>query len=280
MRPENASNSFHGNNALHVKFRGATLPAALRANCHYGDAMAHLQLSNGQAMNFPALYFLAAILLSPPAHAAGCLDLRDAKQIVARMEQHNQERAASVARYVCLRTYALTNRRFNKSARIDVRMTYTAPGHKTFEILSETGLSVIRQRVLKKMIEAEEEASRNGVRETNQISSANYTFRLLGTGTQEGRDAYILDLQPRVPSKFLVRGRIWVNCDDFAIVRLEGAPAVKPSAFIRNIHVVQQYQKIGTLWLPLYNRSMSDSFWFGHSDVTIDSSDYRITPKP
>jgi hypothetical protein len=43
---------------------------------------------------------------------------------------------------------------------------------------------------------------------------------------------------------------------------------------------VQQYGKVGPVWLPLYNRSMSDSFFFGHTDVTIDSSDYQVTQKP
>ena len=43
---------------------------------------------------------------------------------------------------------------------------------------------------------------------------------------------------------------------------------------------MQQYLKVGPVWLPLYNRSMSDSFFFGHTDVTIDSSDYQVTQKP
>jgi hypothetical protein len=70
-----------------------------------------------------------------------------------------------------------------------------------------------------------------------------------------------------------------VDGDDFAIVRVEATPALKPSALIHNIKVVQQYEKVGAMWLPLYNRSMSDSFFFGHTDVTIDSSDYQVTLK-
>jgi hypothetical protein len=52
---------------------------------------------------------------------------------------------------------------------------------------------------------------------------------------------------------------------------------MKPSALIHNIHVVREYVKADPVWLPLYNRSMSDSFFFGHTDVTIDSSDYQVT---
>jgi hypothetical protein len=63
-------------------------------------------------------------------------------------------------------------------------------------------------------------------------------------------------------------------------VRVEATPALKPSALIHNIHIVEQYVKVGPVWLPLYNRSMSDSFFFGHTGVTIDSSDYQVTQKP
>jgi hypothetical protein len=126
------------------------------------------------------------------------------------------------------------------------------------------------------MLEAEEEASRDGIRETTYIWQRNYDFRLVGTEVREGRPAYVLEINPKTVSKFLIRGRIWVDCEEFAIVRVEGAPALKPSAFIHNIHVVQQYMKVGPAWLPLYNHSMSDSFLFGHTDVAIDSSDYHI----
>jgi hypothetical protein len=56
-------------------------------------------------------------------------------------------------------------------------------------------------------------------------------------------------------------------------LRVEATPAQKPSALIHNIHVVQQYARVDPVWSLLYNRSMSDSFSFGHTYVTIDSSE-------
>jgi len=199
------------------------------------------------------------------------------QQILAHMEERDRVRFASLPHYVCVRRYSLDNKRFHKSAEISVRMTYDYPGHKTFQVISENGLSVIRQRVLRKMLEAEEEASRDGVRETTYIWRRNYHFRLAGQDQIQGRPAYVLEIKPKVVSKFLIRGRIWLDCEDYAIVRLEASPAQKPSALIHNVQVVQQYEKVGPAWLPLYNHSMSESFWFGRTDVAIDSSDYRIT---
>jgi hypothetical protein len=162
---------------------------------------------------------------------------------------------------------------------LKVRMSCSSSGHKTFEVVFENGLSVIRKKVLRRMLEAEEEASRDDIRTQTQIAPQNYNFRLLGSEIQQGRLAYVLEATPKTISKFLLRGRIWVDGADFAIVRVEATPALKPSALIHNIKVVQQYEKVGAMWLPLYNRSMSDSFFFGHTDVTIDSSDYQVTLK-
>jgi hypothetical protein len=230
-------------------------------------------------MNRLALSLLISAILSPPVRPDGVSQPLTVQQVLSQMEQRGQARSALLAHYVCLRRYALNNRRFHKTAELSVRMTYTSPGHKTFEVLSERGLSIIRQRVLRKMLEAEEEASRDGTRESTQISQRNYEFRLAGSEMQQGRPAYVLEANPRTVNRFMIRGRIWVDCEDFAIVRVEAAPALTPSAWIRNVHVVQQYVKVGPVWLPLYNRSMSDSFFFGHTDVAIDSSDYQIAQK-
>ena len=219
---------------------------------------------------------MLSAILSPLARPAGIAGPITVQRVVAQMEERGQARSRLLARYECLRRYALSNRRFHKTAELSVRMTYASPGHKTFEVISERGLSVIRQRVLKRMLEAEEEASRDGVRETTQISPRNYDFRLVGAEVQQGRPAYVLEVKPRMVSRFLMRGRIWVDSEDFAIVRVDAAPALKPSVLIHNVHIVQQYTKVGAVWLPLYNHSMSDSFLFGHTDVTIDSSDYQI----
>ena len=231
------------------------------------------------AMRRLIVFLLISAALPSPARPAACSESPSVQQVIAQMDERGQARSALLAQYACLRRYALTNLRFHKTAELSVRMTYTYPGHKTFEVLSERGLSIVRQRVLKKMLEAEEEASRDGIRESTQISPRNYDFRLTGVEMQQGRPAYVLEIAPKRVNKFLMRGRVWVDCEDFAIMRVEAAPAVTPSVFIHNIHVVQQYVKVGPVWLPLYNHSMSDSFFFGHTDVAIDSSDYEIAQK-
>jgi len=199
------------------------------------------------------------------------------EQILQQMDEHDRAMASSVKEYTCLRRYALENRRFHKKAEINVRMTYSSPGHKKFEVLSETGPSVIRQKVLHPMLEAEEEAGRDEIRPLTRMVVANYNFKLIGTEVRQGRPSYLLELKPKTRNKFLIKGRVWIDAKDFGIMRVEATPAQNPSIFIHNTRVVQQSQQFGDVWLPLFNHSNTDSFLFGHTEVTIDSSDYKIT---
>jgi hypothetical protein len=208
-----------------------------------------------------------------PATTAPSISL---EQIIRRMDEQDQAMAASLHEYTCLRRYALENRRFHKRAELNVRMTYTAPGHKKFDVLSEQGPSVIRERVLRPMLAAEEEAGRDDVRPRTRIVRANYDFELMGAVVEQGRPAYLLQVTPKTRNKFLIRGRVWIDAKDFGIIRVEAAPAQNPSVFIRNTHVVQESTRFGEVWLPVFSDSNTDSLLFGHTEVTISSWAYKI----
>jgi outer membrane lipoprotein-sorting protein len=197
--------------------------------------------------------------------------------ILHQMEEHDRAMSASLEGYSCVRRYALVNQRFRKKAELNVRMTYEAPGHKKFEVLSEAGSAVLRQKVLRPMLDAETEAGRDDVRPHTRIVASNYQFKLLGEQLQQGRRAYVLEVSPKTRNKFLIRGRVWVDAENFGIIRVEAAPAQNPSIFIHDTRIVQQSSRHGEIWLPLFNHSNTDSFLFGHTEVTIDSSDYKIS---
>lgn len=197
-------------------------------------------------------------------------------QVLRHMGEQDKLRSTSLAQYQCLRHYVLHNERFNKTAEMTVRMTYLSPGRKTFEVLSECGSSTIRQRVLRRMLEAEEEASSDDLRLHNQMNSENYDFTLLRTELQLGRPSFMLSVAPKRPKKFLIRGTVWVDSTDFSIVRIEGTPAVNPSRLIRNTSIMYLFGKIGPFWFPETNNSETDSFLFGRTTVKIEYSKYEV----
>jgi hypothetical protein len=88
---------------------------------------------------------------------------------------------------------------------------------------------------------------------------------------------YILAVEPRTKNKLLYRGRIWVDAEDFAVVRIEAVPAKNPSFWTKETKIEQVYTKVGEFWLPLSNRSNSAIRLGGHAYFTIQYQAYQIT---
>ena len=216
----------------------------------------------------PTLFFLATMQgATPPSLTA--------PEILERMVRADNDRAKALSAYSGLRRYRFDNQKSNKHAELTVRMSRGSDGVKTFEIVAESGSGFVRDHVLRKMIEAEEESSQKGERKETRIIPENYDFRLVGTEVSDGRDSYVLEINPKRPSKFSIRGRIWVDAEDFAIARIEGQPAKNPSFWIRSVHVVQRYGRTDQFWLPALNHSVAQARIFGTTEVVIEYSDYK-----
>lgn len=216
----------------------------------------------------PSLFFLAIVQGSTPPSLT-------APEILERMVQADNDRVAALAGYSGVRRYRFENRKSNKHAELTVQMSCGSDGVKTFEVVAESGSGFVRDYILRKMIEAEAESSQKGERKETRIIPENYDFRLVGTEASDGRDSYVLEINPKKPTKFSIRGRIWVDAQDFAIARIEGQPAKNPSFWIRSVRVVQRYGRTDRFWLPALNHSVAQARIFGATEVVIEYSDYK-----
>ncbi len=216
----------------------------------------------------PTVLFMAMIQGgSPPSLTA--------PEIVEHMVSADNARRAALAGYSGVRHYRFENKKSNKTARMTVRMSCASDGVKAFEVVDESGSGFVRRHIIHKMIEAEEESSHKGERQDTRIIPENYDFRLVGTEILDGRSAYILEIEPKKPTKFSIRGRIWVDAGEFAIARIEGQPAKNPSFWIRSVKVEQRYERAGQFWLPALNHSVAEARIFGATEVVIEYSDYK-----
>jgi hypothetical protein len=175
-----------------------------------------------------------------------------------------------------MRRYHFENKKFGKRAEVTVRVKCDPAGAKNFEVLQESGSGFVRSRIIRRMVDAERQASAKGDHEQTRILPDNYQFSLVGTEVVEGRPAYVLQIDPKSKNQFLVRGRVWVDAEDFAIMRVEGSPAKNPSFWIHSVKVVQRYERFGKFWLPVNNASRADARVFGPTDVDIEYFDYLI----
>ena len=222
------------------------------------------------------LLFTALFLL--PTSAAIAADdpgtLPTAEQVMSRMAAQDLERQSSIEGYAGMRRYVLENQNLQKRAEMVVRVKGDPDGTKHFEVVSEDGWKAANTHVLRKMLESESETSRPELRATTRLNCANYEFAIVGTEMLSGRRAYVLEAKPKRKDKYLFQGRIWVDAEDYALVRAEGSPAKNPSFWTKSTHFVQQYQKSGPLWFPLSTQSITEARIFGTTDVHIEYFDY------
>jgi negative regulator of sigma E activity len=218
---------------------------------------------------------MSALLLIIPAVAAPhSQQLPDANEVVARMMAHDAQRQSTFEGYTAFRRYVLEVPHRHKRAEMVVKMTCSEDGSKQFETVSETGWGAARKHVFPRLLESESSASLPNVREKSRITPDNYSFQMVGTDTFGQRLAYVMAITPKTENKYLIKGRIWVDAEDYAIMRIEGKPAKNPSFWTRSVHFVHTYKKHGSLWLPVADRSVTDVWILGTTDLTIDYFDY------
>jgi hypothetical protein len=194
--------------------------------------------------------------------------------MVAKMMECDRARQMEIGSYSFASDYVLQNK--DRHAKMVVRWTRHADGVKEFAVISESGDGGVRKHVFHRLLQAEVEASRPEQQAQTRITLDNYSFELTGIETVNGREAFVLDLEPRNQSKYLTRGRIWVDASDYVVIRVEGAPAHKVSFWTKNVSFLQTFEKDGRWWVPASNHSMTDARIFGLANLTINYFDYQF----
>ena len=197
-----------------------------------------------------------------------------ADEIVTRMIERDQARRIALGSYTWTSQYVLDNK--ERHAEMTVQWTRQSDGAKHFEIVSEKGDGCIRDHVFHKLLESEVEASQPSLQERNRMNTNNYSFQLQGVEPINGRLAYVLEIQPKNEAKYLTKGRIWVDTEDYAVVQVEGSPSKKPSFWTNHVSYVQTFEKTGDFWLASSNRSITEVKVFGKAEMLIKHFDYKL----
>ncbi|MGB7308637.1 MAG: outer membrane lipoprotein-sorting protein, partial [Candidatus Acidiferrales bacterium] len=109
------------------------------------------------------------------------------------------------------------------------------------------------------------------------LNTDNYDFSLAGMDSFEGTPQYILEVKPKKESKFVYRGKIWVDGRDFAVTRIQAEPAKSPSFWVKKSEVNHRYEKVDAFWLPEENKTESWIRLGGEAVLSIEYQDYKIT---
>jgi hypothetical protein len=153
-----------------------------------------------------------------------------------------------------------------------VETVFRRPDHVQSTVKRSEGSRLIRSRVFDKILEAETETSSKKDKQQVDVVPANYNFTLVANEQCDNRPCFHLKISPKQRSKYSLDGEIWVDGEDYSIVRMHGVPAKKPSIWTLKTEIDRRYKKIDGIWLPAQMNSSSSIMIAGHSELSIEYS--------
>lgn len=199
-----------------------------------------------------------------------------ATHIFDELLAHNALRTATLVNYTAFRTYQVVDLKGKVHAEEAGLMEYRAPDRKTFSVTSEKGSILVRRLALNALIASEIETTAGKQHHDSAITPANYSLDLLGEQQVGPYNCFVAQAIPKRKDKYLFEGKVWIDAEDYAVVRIEGHPAKKLSFWIQRADFVRQYQKIGSFWLPQRDTTFVDVRLYGKKFMTIDHRDYIV----
>ncbi|HEY1901641.1 MAG TPA: hypothetical protein VGG56_04370 [Terracidiphilus sp.] len=223
---------------------------------------------------------LLSLLLAVAASARAQAQQPDEASVIRGVDAAVKARLDGIAAYTVTEHYAVYRNSDNThpAAEMTVKTTYQKETGKSYAILSESGSGMMRRLILDSILDDEKRINQPGVRESSWLTSANYDMKLKPGGTQrvDGRDCFVLAINPRQKAPNLIVGTIWVDTRDKSIVQLEGTASKNVSHFTGPTQMMRQYANVDGFSMATRARAESDSRLFGRTVVTIDYSGYAI----
>jgi|SRR5271157_1179236 len=200
-------------------------------------------------------------------------------QVVNNLVRKDEARAQALRHYESTRVYRLSYRGFPgaRDAEMTVEATYDSPSTKNFKVLSQTGSKLIIDRVFKRLLESEKEAAEPEVHAHTLLNRDNYDMALIGFESSAQGSQYVLAVYPKAKSKYVYRGKVWIDGTDFAVTRIDAEPAQNPSFWTKKSEIHHEYTKVQNFWLPRRNQSVSYIRLGGRATLTIEYNNYRVT---
>ena len=138
-------------------------------------------------------------------------------------------------------------------------------GRFTYEIVSERGSETVRGKVLRSMLQREQELVNSGNTAKGDLTAANYEF------TEAGRDAdgtRVVQIKPKRNDVLLVDGRAVLD-DGGDLLRVEGKLAKNPSFWTSLVNIVRRYARIGGVRVPIATETVAKVKMIGTSKLQV-----------
>ncbi len=195
--------------------------------------------------------------------------------IVQKMQQAQVSARDNVRPYIVTRDYQFFqgDEKPQPDSEVTAEISYLPPDTKQFSIRDSKG-SGRGERVVRKVLEHEQQMASDW--RDSALSDENYKFSLLGEETVNGHRCFVLGLDPRRDSKELLKGKAWVDAQDYRIHRISGEPSKSPSWWNKRLLVTLQFDNVHGMWLQTVSHADADVRMFGHHVLSARDVNYQV----
>ena len=138
-------------------------------------------------------------------------------------------------------------------------------GRFTYHIVSERGSDMVRGRVLRSMLQREQELVNSGNTDKGELTPANYEFT---EGERDSDGSRVVQMKPKRNDVLLVDGRAVLD-DGGDLVRVEGRLSKNPSFWTSLVNIVRRYARIGGVRVPVATETTAKLKLVGTSQLQV-----------
>jgi hypothetical protein len=199
------------------------------------------------------------------------------QDVISGIDKAQKSREQRLAGYTGMEHYTVHNSHFEESAELAAKVVYQQGLGKKYEVLWRKGPGFLQERVINRILREDVILSRSPERSHTLLTSANYSMKVQGIESLEGKQCYVVQIHPRAHKFSLIEGRAWVDAEHFSLLRIEGRPAASPSFWTGRPLIEREYTVLDGLSFPKHSRAISKGFFAGKSELDIDYSQYVIS---
>jgi hypothetical protein len=150
-------------------------------------------------------------------------------------------------------------------------------GKVTYDALRFEGDGTVKNHVLVRYLSAEAE-SYDSPNPNLAVNLDNYKIKSKGLQSKQGRQVYVLELNPRRKEVGLYKGEVWLDPESMLPVRESGRFVKSPSVFVKKVEFVRDYEIRDGVAVPVSLKSFADTRIVGRTELNIDYLNFQREP--
>lgn len=158
--------------------------------------------------------------------------------------------------------------KFKKHGKLHALKNISKLGKITYHALGFSGDSIVKTEVIANYLKAEVEAAQGT--SNLSITPENYKFKYKGMQDWNGRQVYVLHLNPREKKVGLFKGELWLDAETYMPVHEQGSFVKSPSFMLKKMQFVREYELQNGVSIPQRTQSRVETRFFGQVELNIN----------